>query len=71
MGDWQNVTINISAFTLMAFPATQIAEVQMKNMINCPMPGSMMAGCAAAMLLAGAILVLGVLALVKYLRQLG
>ncbi|SHF87545.1 hypothetical protein SAMN05444339_1181 [Loktanella atrilutea] len=43
----------------------------MMNMMNGPMTGSTMAGCGAAMLLAGAFLILGVLALVKYLRQVG
>lgn len=43
----------------------------MMDMMNGTMTGSMTAGCGAAMLLAGAILVLGVLALVKYLRRDG
>ena len=41
----------------------------MTDMMNSPMTGVMMAGCGIFMLLLGAVLVLSVIALIKYLRQ--
>lgn len=41
----------------------------MTNMMNGPMTGMMMAGCGIAMLLVGAVLILSVMALIKYLRR--
>jgi hypothetical protein len=41
----------------------------MTDMMNGPMSGMMMAGCGVVMLLMGAVLVLSVIALIKYLRR--
>ncbi|WP_281250662.1 hypothetical protein [Loktanella atrilutea] len=38
-------------------------------MMNGPMTGMLMAGCGIAILLVGAVLVLSVMALIKYLRR--
>lgn len=40
----------------------------MTDMMNGQMTGMMMAGCGVVMLMVGAVLVLSVLALIKYLR---
>lgn len=41
----------------------------MTDIMNGPMTGMMMAGCGIAMLLVGAVLILSVMALIKYLRR--
>ncbi|SHF89558.1 hypothetical protein SAMN05444339_1203 [Loktanella atrilutea] len=41
----------------------------MTDMMNGPMTGMLMAGCGIAILLVGAVLVLSVMALIKYLRR--
>lgn len=40
----------------------------MTDMMNGPMVGMMMAGCGVVLLLVGAVLVLSVMALIKYLK---
>ena len=46
-----------------------MSEFQMTDMMNGPMTGMMMAGCGVLMLVVGAVLVLSVMALIKYLRR--
>ena len=52
-----------------AWPCIQMSESGMMEMLNGPMSMAMMMGCGALLILMPAVLILGVLALVKYLKQ--